>query len=164
MSAPSVPVLNPATGEMLASQEDLAMLMTAEQVKPLAESRGEIAYAAPFIVFEDADLDAAVAVRSRASTVTPARPAPARIGCSCTMPCTREFARKLKSQWIAQTTLGKRLHRIRAATDINAARSEEPCFRKPEALRCEACNPLSSRAIEFFNGAWTRNITASGKH
>ena len=34
---------------MLASQEDLAMLMTAEQGKPLAESRGEIAYAASFI-------------------------------------------------------------------------------------------------------------------
>ena len=30
-------------------QEDLAHLMTAEQGKPLAESRGEIAYAAPFI-------------------------------------------------------------------------------------------------------------------
>src|SRR5579863_2937422 len=30
---------------MLANQEDLAQLMTAEQGKPLAESRGEIAYA-----------------------------------------------------------------------------------------------------------------------
>lgn len=34
---------------MLASQEDLAILMTAEQGKPLAESKGEIAYAASFI-------------------------------------------------------------------------------------------------------------------
>jgi succinate-semialdehyde dehydrogenase/glutarate-semialdehyde dehydrogenase len=34
---------------MMASQEDLAVLMTAEQGKPLAESRGEIAYAASFI-------------------------------------------------------------------------------------------------------------------
>ncbi len=34
---------------MLAHQEDLAMLMTAEQGKPLAESKGEIAYAASFI-------------------------------------------------------------------------------------------------------------------
>jgi succinate-semialdehyde dehydrogenase / glutarate-semialdehyde dehydrogenase len=34
---------------MLASQEDLAHLMTAEQGKPLAESRGEIAYGASFI-------------------------------------------------------------------------------------------------------------------
>jgi succinate-semialdehyde dehydrogenase/glutarate-semialdehyde dehydrogenase len=34
---------------MLANQEDLAQLMTAEQGKPLAESRGEIAYAASFI-------------------------------------------------------------------------------------------------------------------
>jgi succinate-semialdehyde dehydrogenase/glutarate-semialdehyde dehydrogenase len=34
---------------MLANQEDLAMLMTAEQGKPLAESKGEIAYAASFI-------------------------------------------------------------------------------------------------------------------
>ncbi len=34
---------------MLAHQEDLAMLMTAEQGKPLAESRGEIAYAASFL-------------------------------------------------------------------------------------------------------------------
>jgi succinate-semialdehyde dehydrogenase/glutarate-semialdehyde dehydrogenase len=34
---------------MMANQEDLAILMTAEQGKPLAESRGEIAYAASFI-------------------------------------------------------------------------------------------------------------------
>src|SRR5271156_2971009 len=34
---------------MLAHQEDLAMLMTAEQGKPLAESKGEIVYAASFI-------------------------------------------------------------------------------------------------------------------
>jgi len=34
---------------MMAHQEDLAALMTAEQGKPLAESKGEIAYAASFI-------------------------------------------------------------------------------------------------------------------
>jgi succinate-semialdehyde dehydrogenase/glutarate-semialdehyde dehydrogenase len=34
---------------MMASQEDLAILMTVEQGKPLAESRGEIAYGASFI-------------------------------------------------------------------------------------------------------------------
>ena len=34
---------------MLANQEDLAQLMTAEQGKPLAEARGEITYAASFI-------------------------------------------------------------------------------------------------------------------
>src|SRR5579859_1949027 len=34
---------------MMANQEDLAQLMTAEQGKPLTESRGEIAYAASFI-------------------------------------------------------------------------------------------------------------------
>ncbi|MGB3802694.1 MAG: NAD-dependent succinate-semialdehyde dehydrogenase [Sphingopyxis granuli] len=34
---------------IMANQEDLARLMTAEQGKPLAESRGEIAYAASFI-------------------------------------------------------------------------------------------------------------------
>jgi succinate-semialdehyde dehydrogenase/glutarate-semialdehyde dehydrogenase len=34
---------------MIASQDDLAVLMTAEQGKPLAESKGEIAYAASFI-------------------------------------------------------------------------------------------------------------------
>ncbi len=34
---------------MLDNQEDLAQLMTAEQGKPLAEARGEIAYAASFI-------------------------------------------------------------------------------------------------------------------
>jgi len=34
---------------MLANQDDLATLMTAEQGKPLAESKGEIAYAASFI-------------------------------------------------------------------------------------------------------------------
>ena len=34
---------------LLANQDDLAQLMTAEQGKPLAESRGEIAYAAAYI-------------------------------------------------------------------------------------------------------------------
>src|SRR5580765_1454223 len=34
---------------MMANQEDLAQLMTAEQGKPLTESRGEIAYGASFI-------------------------------------------------------------------------------------------------------------------
>ena len=34
---------------VLANQDDLAVLMTAEQGKPLAESKGEIAYAASFI-------------------------------------------------------------------------------------------------------------------
>jgi succinate-semialdehyde dehydrogenase/glutarate-semialdehyde dehydrogenase len=34
---------------MLANQQDLAVIMTAEQGKPLAESQGEIAYAAAFI-------------------------------------------------------------------------------------------------------------------
>ncbi len=34
---------------IMANQEDLATIMTAEQGKPLAESRGEIAYAASFI-------------------------------------------------------------------------------------------------------------------
>ncbi|MGC9269933.1 NADP-dependent succinate-semialdehyde dehydrogenase [Acidiphilium sp.] len=34
---------------MMANQDDLAMIMTAEQGKPLAEAKGEIAYAASFI-------------------------------------------------------------------------------------------------------------------
>ena len=34
---------------MMANQEDLAIIMTAEQGKPLVESRGEIAYAASFL-------------------------------------------------------------------------------------------------------------------
>lgn len=34
---------------MMANQEDLAIIMTAEQGKPLAESKGEIAYAASFV-------------------------------------------------------------------------------------------------------------------
>src|SRR5437868_10551631 len=34
---------------MMANQEDLAQIMTAEQGKPLTESRGEIAYGAAFI-------------------------------------------------------------------------------------------------------------------
>jgi succinate-semialdehyde dehydrogenase/glutarate-semialdehyde dehydrogenase len=36
---------------MMENQEDLAVIMTAEQGKPLAEARGEIAYAASFIEF-----------------------------------------------------------------------------------------------------------------
>src|SRR4029077_15018015 len=34
---------------MIANQEDLAQLMTAEQGKPIVESRGEVAYAASFL-------------------------------------------------------------------------------------------------------------------
>src|SRR5688572_9676600 len=34
---------------MMANQQDLAVLMTAEQGKPLAEAKGEVAYAAGFI-------------------------------------------------------------------------------------------------------------------
>jgi succinate-semialdehyde dehydrogenase/glutarate-semialdehyde dehydrogenase len=34
---------------MMANQEDLAQLMTAEQGKPITESRGEVAYAASFL-------------------------------------------------------------------------------------------------------------------
>ena len=34
---------------MLAHQEDLAQLLTAEQGKPLAEARGEVVYAASFL-------------------------------------------------------------------------------------------------------------------
>ena len=34
---------------MMANQDDLARLMTLEQGKPLAESRGEVAYAAAFL-------------------------------------------------------------------------------------------------------------------
>jgi succinate-semialdehyde dehydrogenase/glutarate-semialdehyde dehydrogenase len=34
---------------IMANQEDLAVLMTSEQGKPLTESRGEVAYAAPSI-------------------------------------------------------------------------------------------------------------------
>ena len=34
---------------IMSNQEDLALLMTSEQGKPLAEARGEIAYAASFI-------------------------------------------------------------------------------------------------------------------
>jgi succinate-semialdehyde dehydrogenase / glutarate-semialdehyde dehydrogenase len=36
---------------MMENQEDLAVIMTAEQGKPLTESRGEVAYAAAFIEF-----------------------------------------------------------------------------------------------------------------
>src|SRR5687767_13783208 len=36
---------------MLEHQEDLAQIMTAEQGKPLSESRGEIAYGASFVEF-----------------------------------------------------------------------------------------------------------------
>ena len=44
---------------------------------------------APFIVFADADLDAAVAVPSPASTAIPDRPASAPTACSCRRRCTR---------------------------------------------------------------------------
>lgn len=51
---------------MLANAEDLALIMTLEQGKPLAESRGEIAYAAEFL-----DWYAGEALRLNAESVTP---------------------------------------------------------------------------------------------
>ncbi len=36
---------------IMANQDDLARIMTAEQGKPLAEARGEVAYAASFVEF-----------------------------------------------------------------------------------------------------------------
>src|SRR5690606_39578944 len=42
-------ILRRLHGLMLEHQEDLALLMTAEQGKPLGESRGEIAYSASYI-------------------------------------------------------------------------------------------------------------------
>lgn len=50
---------------MLANAEDLALIMTLEQGKPLAESRGEIAYAAEFL-----DWYAGEALRLNAESVT----------------------------------------------------------------------------------------------
>lgn len=54
---------------MLAATEDLALIMTLEQGKPLAESRGEIAYAAEFL-----DWYAGEAPRVNAEGVTPHLP------------------------------------------------------------------------------------------
>lgn len=54
---------------MLAATEDLALIMTLEQGKPLAEARGEIAYAAEFL-----DWYAAEALRMNAEGVTPHLP------------------------------------------------------------------------------------------
>ena len=51
---------------MLANSEDLALIMTLEQGKPLGESRGEIAYAAEFL-----DWYAGEALRLNAESVTP---------------------------------------------------------------------------------------------
>jgi aspartate-semialdehyde dehydrogenase len=51
---------------MLAATEDLALIMTLEQGKPLSESRGEIAYAAEFL-----DWYAGEALRMNAEGVTP---------------------------------------------------------------------------------------------
>lgn len=51
---------------MLANTEDLALIMTLEQGKPLAESRGEIAYAAEFLEWY-----ASEAMRVNAEGVTP---------------------------------------------------------------------------------------------
>src|ERR1700710_2106676 len=42
-------ILRKISDLMLANAEDLAVIMTAEQGKPLTESRGEIVYAASFI-------------------------------------------------------------------------------------------------------------------
>ncbi len=56
--------------KVMAAQEDLARLMTAEQGKPLAEARGEVAYAASFITWfaeEAKRIDGAVLQAPQAS-------------------------------------------------------------------------------------------------
>ena len=54
---------------------------------------------APFIVFDDADLDAAVdGPDGRASSATAGRPACARTGCSCRQACTTRFVDKLAAR------------------------------------------------------------------
>ena len=58
---------------MLANQDDLATLMTAEQGKPLAEAKGEIAYAASLHrVVRRGSASASTATSSRATRPTSA--------------------------------------------------------------------------------------------
>ena len=59
---------------MLANQDDLALIMTTEQGKPLAEARGEIVYAR-------LASSSGSPKRPGASTATPSRP-PAATGAS----------------------------------------------------------------------------------
>src|SRR5204862_2532462 len=55
---------------MMANQADLALLMTTEQGKPLAESRGEVAYAASFLEWFGEEASAGTATRSPAINPT----------------------------------------------------------------------------------------------
>jgi succinate-semialdehyde dehydrogenase / glutarate-semialdehyde dehydrogenase len=57
---------------MIANKEDIALLMTSEQGKPLAESRGEVEYAAAFIEYY-----AEEAKRIYGETIPSHRPTPA---------------------------------------------------------------------------------------
>ena len=54
---------------MMAHQEDLAVILTSEQGKPLAEAKGEVAYAASFIQ--------CLPKRPNGYTATPSHPLPA---------------------------------------------------------------------------------------
>jgi succinate-semialdehyde dehydrogenase / glutarate-semialdehyde dehydrogenase len=68
---------------MMEAQEDLAQILTAEQGKPLAEARGEIAYGASFI-----EWFAEEARRVYGETVpVPFRKAGAALAAGCTMVC-----------------------------------------------------------------------------
>ena len=51
---------------MIANKEDIALIMTSEQGKPLAEARGEVDYAASFVEFYAEEGSASTARRSRA--------------------------------------------------------------------------------------------------
>src|SRR5437660_349815 len=103
---------------MMANQEDLAQVMTAEQGKPLTESRGEIAYGASFIewfaeegkraygdIIPSHQADKRILVmtppsreRSHRNIATRARPACARTASTCrtasTTPLPRSSPRK----------------------------------------------------------------------
>ena len=55
---------------MMENQDDLAVLMTAEQGKPLAEAKGEIAYGASFVEWFAEEASASTAIPSRSISPT----------------------------------------------------------------------------------------------
>ena len=71
----------------------IGKLLMAQCAATMKKLSLELGGNAPFIVFDDADLDAAVAGAIASSTATPARPASAPTGCWCRTASTRPSPR-----------------------------------------------------------------------
>ena len=152
---------------MLANQDDLATLMTAEQGKPLAEAKGEIAYAACFIEWFARGRQAPLRRRDPRPPAGQAHPGAAPAGRRGGGDHAVEFpGRDDRAQ-------GRRRRWPPAAPSCASPRRRRPIRRSPwpslpraPACRraCSTCSPATPRAIggEMTSNPIVRKLTFTG--